>query len=57
LGAYDLTILNEDRQMLEDEKARHFPEDCNDKLKVLGPPGAVVSTLKKIKELLGKSDD
>ena len=42
--------------MLEDDKARHFPEDCNNKLKVLGPPITVLSTLKKIKELL-KSDD
>jgi hypothetical protein len=57
LGAYDVTILNKDRQLLEDDKAHHFPEDCNNKLKVLGPSGAVVYTLKKIKELLGKSDD
>jgi len=37
LGAFDLAILPEDRQALIDEVPKHFPENCNEKIKVLGP--------------------
>ena len=49
LGAYNLCILDEDRQALRDECDNHFSEDRNNKIKVLGLCPA--ANLKEIKDL------
>ena len=48
LGAYNLCILEEDKQALIDECNNHFSEDYNDKIKVLGPvPTTTLRTMKQ----------
>ena len=57
LGAYDLCILREDKQALSDECNNHFPEDFDNKLKLLGPDPFGPILLRKNKLLLEKADE
>ena len=54
LGAYNVTLLQEDYQVLMSELPKHLSEDLNSKVKVLGTCPAF--TIKQLKALESSTD-